>query len=67
MMASLSNWELWACANKICEQYGEDAEFYAAQRADELLELGDFDGYNAWIEIRNRVRDLTRDSVQSIH
>jgi hypothetical protein len=43
--------EIWACANQIMQQYGEDAWFHAAQRADGLLSAGDDEGHRTWRRI----------------
>lgn len=36
---------IWACANTLITQHGEDAWFHASVRADQLLESGDPDGH----------------------
>lgn len=51
----LSERELWACAQKVIDRHGPDAEFHAAQRADELLENGDIDGQRVWKAILARI------------
>ena len=40
--------QLWTTANEYLRLYGEDAKIFAAQRADELLEQGDYDGMRRW-------------------
>ncbi len=37
--------DIYRAANVIIEQYGQDAPFHAATRADATLEAGDLDGY----------------------
>ncbi len=32
--------DIWRAANVIIKQYGQDAPFHAATRADKLLEVG---------------------------
>ena len=44
----ISEWEIWGCANLVIKQHGDDAKFYAAGRADELLEQGDMEGKRIW-------------------
>ena len=36
--------DIFASANELIKQHGEDAPIHAAMRADELLEVGDLDG-----------------------
>ncbi len=55
---ALSEWELWACANRTIQDYGFDAPIRAAMRADKLLERGDLDGAAAWRSILRRINDI---------
>lgn len=50
--------EIWACANLLLKQHGEDAWFVAAQRADELLSNGDIEGNRTFVRILNRIKEL---------
>lgn len=50
--------EIWACANHMLKRYGADAWFHAAQRADELLAEGDFEGQRTWCRILDRIHQL---------
>ena len=50
--------EIWACANLLLEQQGDDAWFVASQRADELLAQGEMDGHRAFVRVLNRIRAL---------
>lgn len=50
--------EISSCANAIIRQYGDAATFHAAQRADELLEVGDVEGQRTWLRILIAIRDL---------
>jgi hypothetical protein len=43
--------ELWACALHMLKEHGDDAEVRAAERADALLDEGDFDGRRVWLTI----------------
>lgn len=49
---------IWACANTIITQHGEDAWFHASVRADQLLESGDLDGHNRFKAILARIEQL---------
>lgn len=49
---------IWACANSLLKQHGDHAWFHAAQRADELLLAGDFDGNAMFRGILARIADL---------
>jgi hypothetical protein len=49
---------IWACANTLLQQHGNDAWFHASQRADSLLEAGDFDGYAMFKAILARIEML---------
>ena len=53
----LSDRELWACAQKVLDMHGTDAELHAALRADELLESGDIDGQRVWLTILARIEE----------
>ncbi len=52
---SITDRELWACAQKMIDMHRTDAELQAAMRADELLEAGDFDGQRVWMAILKRI------------
>ncbi len=51
---------IWACANTIITQHGEDAWFQASMRADALFEAGDLDGHNMFKAILLRIEELQR-------
>ncbi len=55
---ALSEWELWACANKMIEQHGADAPIHAAMKADDMLERGDIDGHSVWMQIMHRIDEM---------
>ena len=59
----ISERELWACAQKIINRHGRDAEWHAAVRADELLSDGDLDGQRVWKAILARIVDWRRESL----
>lgn len=50
--------EIWACANLVMRQYGSDAWFHAARRADELLAEGELEGQRTWLRILSRIEEL---------
>lgn len=52
------DWELWACANRMRSQHGDDAAFHAATRADALLEAGDAKGRLVWTAIIKYIEKL---------
>jgi len=49
---------IWACANTLLQQHGNDAWFHASQRADALLEASDFDGHAMFKAILARIEVL---------
>ncbi len=49
---------IWACANTLLQQHGNDAWFHASQRADALLEAGDLDGHAMFKAILERIEAL---------
>lgn len=55
----IPEWELWACANALMRQYGEDAAIHAAMRADALFEAGDDDGAATMRAIVRRIDQLS--------
>ena len=57
-VVAIEDWELWACANEMIRQHGEDATTRAAMRADELLEAGDRIGAATWKGIMDRIEEL---------
>lgn len=59
----VSERELWACAQKIIDMHGRDAELHAAMRADELLSEGDVDGQRVWKAILARIVDWRRETL----
>jgi hypothetical protein len=50
--------EIWACANQLLKQYGEDAWFVTSQRADELLAQGQMEGHRTFLRILQRICEL---------
>ncbi|WP_156405420.1 hypothetical protein [Sphingomonas sp. Root710] len=54
----IDEWEIWACANQLMQQYGDAASFHAAQRADDLFAANDMDGHLTWLRILKRIENL---------
>jgi hypothetical protein len=40
----LSEWEFWACANRVLQSHGENASLHAAGQIEALAQAGDADG-----------------------
>jgi len=55
---AISEWELWACANEVIRQHGEDAPIHAALRAERLLLKGEAEGAATWRRIGVRANEL---------
>lgn len=55
---NISDWELWACANEMIRQHGEDAGVHATMKADTLDAEGRIDGAAAWRSILRRIDQL---------
>jgi hypothetical protein len=49
--------DIWLAANLLIERHGDDAEFVAAKRADEMLERGDGDEEIVWLRIRRAIAE----------
>ena len=60
--------DIWAAANLLIKQHGDDAEIHAAMRADAMLEQGDVAGQTVWMRIKRAIRQLqTTDRPGSVH
>ena len=55
----LTEWELWAVADTVIRQHGQDVEGFIAKQIDALELRGDQDGISAWRQIGQRVAQLT--------
>ncbi len=53
-----SEHDIYLAANKLIEQFGEDAPIRAAMRHDELLKIGDVDGCVVWKRILKAIDEL---------
>jgi hypothetical protein len=52
--------DIYRAAKLLVDQHGEDAPLQAAERADELLEAGDFEGAAIWQTIVGAIEELRR-------
>ena len=50
--------DIWRAANLLIRKHGADAEIVAARRADDMVELGDYDGKSVWLQIRRAVVEM---------
>ena len=53
-----SELDMYRSAHVLIKQYGDAANFHAAQRADELLDQGDVEGAAVWRGILEAIREL---------
>ena len=58
----ISEWELWACANRYIQEHGEDAPIIAAMRCDELVDACDYEGARNFQAIVVRINRLLEPS-----
>lgn len=64
----LSEWELWACANRVLQSHGENASLHAAEQIKALTQAGDADCVRAWRAIARRIAQLSeKDGSTPIH
>lgn len=49
---------IWRAANLLLKEHGVDAEIIASERADRMLDRGDFDGLIVWKRIRRAIVEL---------
>ena len=60
MPPTLSDRELWACANEVLRQYGDEAPVRVAERIGALALAGDAAGVEVWWGIARRLEQLSR-------
>ena len=60
-MDMVSEWELWAAANEVIRQHGDNSLTWAATRQSELVENGDVTGSIAWQQIILKIIELRRE------
>jgi hypothetical protein len=56
--SSLSNRELWACANEVIRQHGAEAPRFVAERIGALALAGDKAGVSTWKAIAAKMDAL---------
>jgi hypothetical protein len=54
----LTDWELWACAQRIITERGAEAPLHVALRIAELAMAGDHEGVCTWQAIAERIDQL---------
>ena len=54
----ISDPDIWRAANLLIQQYGADAEIFAALRVDEFSEQVDVDGCALWLRIKRAIVEL---------
>lgn len=60
--------ELWACASQLVASHGSGAWFFAAKRAEQLLDAGDLRGNSVFLAIASRIEQLQlRDTAGPLH
>lgn len=64
---SISDWELWACAQHYVTEHGEDAPVIAAMRCDELLAECDHAGVRTYRAIIRRIHQLLEPASGPLH
>jgi hypothetical protein len=64
---SISEWELWACAQHYVSEHGEDAGVIAALRCDELAAAGDEDGARTYRAIIKRINQFVEPASGPLH
>ena len=52
--------DVWRAAKLLIDRDGKRAALRAVQRADHLMDEGDFDGVAVWRQIGEAVEELTR-------
>ena len=54
----ISDPDIWRAANLLIQQYGSDAEIFAALQVDEFSEQVDADGCALWLRIKRAIVEL---------
>ena len=63
----VSDVDIWRAAHLLIERHGEVAALMAAQRADELIEDGDVEGWLIWRRIVAAIEEWQRLTPQESH
>ena len=58
MATALPDLKIWRAANLLIRQHGDNAEIVAAQRADLMLDRGDWEGQRVWLRISLAIFEL---------
>ena len=53
-----TNIDIYASAERMIEEHGEDATIFASMEADSCLENGDLDGKVAWLKVIEAIKLL---------
>ncbi len=61
----LSEWELWACANRVLQSHGEGAALHAAEQIGALVLEGDAEGVRTWQAIAALIGRLSATGGQA--
>ena len=62
VVSPLPEWELWACAQTVMRQHGEQALIHVAERLGALELAGDAEGVATWKAIARRIQSLSENS-----
>jgi hypothetical protein len=54
----VSDRDIWCTANRVIQEYGNEAELVASERAEEMLQRSDFDGQRVWRRISRAIREF---------
>lgn len=54
----LSDWELWAVANRLMQEHGDTAAGVASLKATEMEAQGDERGKAVWMAVAERINRL---------
>ena len=57
---SLTDRELWACANEVLRQHGDHAPVFVAERVGALALAGDAAGVETWKAIASKMDQILR-------
>jgi len=58
MATAPADLDIWRAANLLICQHGQDAEMAASQRADQMLDRGDWEGRLVWLRISEAIAEL---------
>ena len=55
--------DIYRSAHALINQHGDNASFEAAQRADQMLAVGDMPGKSTWLRILKAIDELQSETV----